>query len=94
MKANYKNWVPKILIVGMGLATALSIGLLIVFGVCGLWVRGSWRVILGIVFAVAAVGCGKTLQWSITAYCAFSYEGKRQLSRQIIEGTSTAKRIF
>ena len=88
MKPNYKNWVPKNLIAGMAAATALSLAALIVFGVCGLWVTQTWRIILGILFAVAAIGCGKTLQWSITAYRAFSYDGKRQLSRRIIEGTA------
>lgn len=88
MKVNYKNWVPKSLIVGMAAATALAIAALIIFGVCGLWVTKNWRIILGIVFAIAAVGCGKTLQWSITAYRAFSYDGKQQLSRKIIEGTA------
>ena len=88
MKPNYKNWVPKILIVGMAAATVISIVALTAFGICGLWVTGSWRIILAIVFAVATIGCGKTLQWSITAYRAFSYDGKRQLSRKIIEGTA------
>ena len=88
MKANYKNWVPKILIVGMGLGTVLSVVALIIFGVCGLWVTQTWRIILSVLFVVATVGCGKTLQWSITAYRAFSYDGKRQLSREIIEGTA------
>lgn len=86
MRANYKNWVPKSLIAGMAGATILSLGALIVFGFCGLWVTESWRVILGVLFAIVALGCGKTLQWSITAYNAFSYDGKRQLSRQIVEG--------
>lgn len=88
MQANYKNWVPKILIVGMGLATVQSIAALIVFGVCGLWVAKTWRIILSVLFAIATIGCGKTLQWSITAYRAFSYDGQRQLSRKIIEGTA------
>ncbi len=88
MKPNYKNWVPKILIAGMAAATAVSLVALIVFGVYGLWVTKTWRIILAIVFAVATIGCGKTLQWSITAYRAFSYDGKRQLSRKIIEGTA------
>ena len=88
MKPNYKNWVPKILIAGMAAATVISIAALTAFGICGLWVTKTWRIILAIVFAVAAVGCGKTLQWSITAYCAFSYDGQRQLSRKIIEGTA------
>lgn len=66
----------------MGLATAVSITALIVFGICGLLVTQTWRIILGILFAVTTVGCGKTLQWSITAYRAFSYNGTRQLSRK------------
>ena len=88
MKADYKNWVPKTLIVGMAAATVLSLTALIVFGFCGLWVNESWRIILAIVFAITTIGCGKTLQWSITAYNAFSYDGKRQLSRQITQGTA------
>ena len=88
MKPNYKNWVPKILIVGMATATALSMAALIVFGICGLLVTKTWRIILSILFAVATLGCGKTMQWSITAYRAFSYNGKRQLSRQIIKETA------
>ena len=88
MKPNYKNWVPKILIVGMAAATAVSIAALIVFGVCGLWVTGGWRIVLTVLSALATIGCGKTLEWSITAYRAFSYDGKRQLSRKIIEGTA------
>ena len=88
MKPNYKNWVPKILIAGMAAATVVAIAALIVFGICGLWVTKTWRIVLSILFAVAALGCGKTLQWSITAYRAFSYNGTRQLSRQIIEGTA------
>ena len=88
MKPNYKNWVPKILIAGMAAATLVSLAALIVFGACGLWVTQTWRIVLGILFTVATLGCGKTLQWSITAYRAFSYDGKRQLSRKIIEGTA------
>ncbi len=88
MKANYKNWVPKILIVGMAAATVVSLAAFVVFGVCGLWVTKAWRIAFGVLFAVATLGCGKTLQWSITAYNAFSYNGKRQLSRKIIEGTA------
>ncbi len=70
----------------MAVATVLSLAAFIVFGICGLWVTKAWRIALGILFAAATLACGKILQWSITAYRAFSYEGKRQLSRQIIEG--------
>lgn len=88
MKPNYKNWIPKILIVGIAMATILSIAVLIVFGFCGLWVTESLQIILGVLFAVAALILGKILHWIISAYNAFSYNGKRQLSRHIIEGTA------
>lgn len=86
MKPNYKNWVPKNLIAGMAAATVVSIAALVIFGICGLWVTKTWQIVLGILFAVTALICGKVLQWSITAYRAFSYDGKRQLSRHIVEG--------
>lgn len=86
MKANYKNWVPKALIIGMVAATAFSLAGFIVFGICGIWVKGGLRSFLSALFALASLGFGKTLQWSITAYNAFSYNGKRQLSRHIIDG--------
>lgn len=88
MKAEYKNWVPQYLVAGLAVGTALALGLLIAVGFCGLWVEGSVRVALGVLLAVATVGLAKTLKWSICAYRAFSYDGERQLSRQIVEGTA------
>ena len=86
MKANYKNWVPKILIIGLSAATVVSLAMLIIFGICGVCVTGNPQIILGVLLAIATLVLGKALQWSIVAYNAFSYNGKRQLSRQIIEG--------
>lgn len=88
MKPDYKNWVPKMLIVGMAAATALFLAALIAFGICGLWVTGGLRVALDVLFAILLAVCFKILQWSVCAYRAFSYHGKRQLSRQIVEGTA------
>lgn len=86
MKANYKNWIPKILIAGLSAATGVALTAFVIFGICGLWVTGILQIILGILLATVTLLLGKTLHWSITAYNAFSYTGKRQLSRQIIEG--------
>lgn len=86
MKTDYKNWVPKILIIGMTGATALSLAGLVVFGICGLFVTENLRIILGILFAIALLIFGIILKWSVMAYNIFSYDGKRQLSRQIIQG--------
>ena len=88
MKPDYKNWVPKGLIYGMVAATALTLACFLIFGVCGLGVKGGVRIALGAVFAVACLACGKYSEWSIHAYKIFSYEGERKLSRQIVEGTA------
>jgi ubiquinone/menaquinone biosynthesis C-methylase UbiE len=37
---------------------------------------------------VGALGCLKATQWSISAYNTFSYNGKRKMSKQIIDGTA------
>ena len=77
MKPNYKNWVPKILIAGMAAATVISIAALTAFGICGLWVTKTWRIILAIVFAVAAIGCGKTLQEADSVKDCLTLSGSR-----------------
>lgn len=86
MKPDYKNWIPKNLIVGMRAATTLSLAGLVVFGFCGFFVTGSLRIVLEILFAVASLIFGAILKWCVTAYNTFSYNGKRQLSRKIVQG--------
>lgn len=44
--------------------------------------------IIGGTLAAGTVGCGAAAAWSINAYSKFSYNGKRQMSKQIIEGTA------
>ncbi len=85
MKADYRNWVPRGMIAGLGAGTAALLA-----GAAGLGVLGSDSLTrgLGALCGVGAVACGAGLAWSVTAYRAFSYEGNRQLSRQIVEGTA------
>lgn len=88
MKPNYKNWMPKGMVAAAIAGTAVALGLFVLFGVAGLGVSGTLRTVLGIVlgiaFAVLAAVSALFLSW----YRAFSYDGKRQLSRQIIEGVA------
>ncbi len=88
MKPDYKNWIPKGMIFSLVVGTVLSLVLLLVFGVFGIGVKDELRIVLGVVFALAFVVCGKSTQWAICAYNAFSYDGKRKLSKQIIDGTA------
>lgn len=50
---------------------------------------GTLRTVLTIAFAVIALFfCGLTI-WAVSMYRAFDYNGKRQMARQIIEGTAS-----
>ena len=84
MKPDYKNWIPKGMLVSLIAGTVLSFALL-VFGVC---VSGKLRVVLGVVFGIAFVVCAKYSEWCVYAYRSFSYDGERKLSKQIIDGTA------
>ena len=88
MKPDYKNWIPKGMLVSLIAGTALSLALLLVFGVFGVCVSGKLRIVLGVVFGVAFVVCAKYTQWCVYAYRSFSYDGERKLSKQIIDGTA------
>jgi len=88
MKPDYKNWVPKGMIYGLaagtGVLVAAFIGSLAVLKDASTYIRVGTGAVLGL----GALGCGKYTQWSIMAYRQFSYDGKRQLSKQIIDGTA------
>ena len=88
MKADYKNWVPKSMVVGCIAGTILSLLCLLVFGVAGVAVSGVVRWVLFTVFLLVFLVCGAFSVWGVRAYRAFSYDGKRQLSRHIITGTA------
>jgi arsenite methyltransferase len=88
MKPDYKNWIPKGMIYSLAVGTAISLALLIIFGIAGIGVSGTLRTVLTVVFTIATLVCGKYTQWCISAYNAFSYTGKRRLSKQVIDGTA------
>ena len=85
MKPDYKNWMPKGMVyaflfafLGCGAAASAS----------RLLPEGTLKTALTVAFGVIAiVFCGLTL-WAVCMYRAFDYNGKRQMARQIIEGTA------
>ena len=91
MKPAYKNWMPKGMVwsfaaaaIGCGLVTAI-----LAFAMPA----GALKTVLVVVFAaLTALFIGVTV-WSVLMYRAFSYDGKRQLSRQIIEGIAEQVRV-
>ena len=85
MKPDYKNWMPKGMVLTGAAVTAALLVLFIVFGLTGL-VSGPWKTVLFVVFLLGTViGLGATI-WMALLYRAFSYHGKRQMSKQIING--------
>ena len=87
MKPDYKNWMPKGMVLSAVIATAVFLLLFIVFGLTGI-VSGALKTVLFIVFlTLTAIGLCVSV-WMILMYRAFSYDGKRQMSSQIIEGVA------
>ena len=87
MKPDYKNWMPKGMILSFAAGAIVFLLLCLLFACAG-WVSGPWQTVLTALFAVLAlIFCGLTI-WSVLMYRAFAYNGKRQMSRQIIEGVA------
>lgn len=78
MKANYKNWMPKGMIWSFAAATAVCLALSFIIGI-------GW---LKAVFLILAIILALVTLWTVLMYRAFSYDGKRQMSRQIIDGVA------
>ena len=85
MKPDYKNWIPKWMLTAGIIGVALSLILLVVFA---LVLHGIAKIVLCVIFAIAAVLMCVYLAWSVFAYNAFSYDGKRKVSKRIIDGTA------
>ena len=86
MSANYKNWVPN------GMITALSTGTVVLgAGTAALMcakIDPKLKMVLAGVAGAGTLACGAALAWSIYSHNKFSYNGERQLSKVIVEGTA------
>jgi ubiquinone/menaquinone biosynthesis C-methylase UbiE len=85
MKPDYKNWMPKGMVFSGFAATAVFLILFIVFGLTGI-VSGTLKTVLFLVFLAGTIIGLCVSVWMLLLYRAFSYNGKRQMSRKIIEG--------
>lgn len=86
MKPDYKNWIPKGMIYTFLAAFLGCAVLLLVFRLA--LAEGTLKEVLTIVLAVLTLVFCVMTKWSILMYRAFDYNGKRQMSRQIIDGTA------
>ena len=86
MSPDYKNWVPKGMVYGVTAGFIVSLIGLFVFGV--LRIGGRIQKILSAVFGIASLITGVYTFLCHMWYRAFDYNGKRKLSKHIIEGTA------
>lgn len=89
-RADYKNWMPIHYLVVLGLVTALLIFLTVLFFFFGRFIHFVWlRFFLGAIFGLFALIFLFFFILGIYWYYAFSYDGKRQMSKIIIEGVAS-----
>ena len=89
MKPDYKNWMPKGMVLGTLAGAAGCLGLSAVCGCTGLIRNKKAKAAAAGVLALSGVAAGGAALWMALMYRAFSYDGKRQMSRQIIEGIAS-----
>lgn len=88
MKPDYKNWFPKGMIYGLFAGTAVCIVLFFIFLLGGFISNGTLKIVLAIAFGTASIAMIGFSIWGVKMHNAFSYNGKRQMSKQIIEGVA------
>ncbi len=93
MKPDYKNWVPKSMVCGLVCGTLAAFLLFLLFGATGLVLQGTPRMICGILFGIGTLVLLFLAVWMGTLYRCFDYNGKRRLSKTIIDGTASYVRI-
>ena len=86
MKPDYKNWMPKGMIWSFVIAAAAAAAAVVL--VLCLLESGTAKTVLLIAFGLLAAAFAVLSVWGILMYRAFSYNGKRQMSKQIIEGVA------
>ena len=86
LESDYRNWVPKGMVAGFlgGAVACLAVCLVI----ASLLLSGIPKTVLVVIFAIGAVCLAGAGIWSLLLHRAFSYNGTRQMSRQIIEGVA------
>ena len=84
MKPDYKNWMPKGMIASFAAGTIASLAAALAVQVR--MPAGKGKRVLTAIFAAAGAVFGALSAWAWLMHRAFDYNGKRQMSRQIIKG--------
>jgi ubiquinone/menaquinone biosynthesis C-methylase UbiE len=93
MKPDYKNWMPKGMVLGTLAGAVGCLGLAAVCGCTDLIKSKTCKKAATGTFLFAGAAAGGAALWMTALYRAFSYDGKRQMSKQIIEGIAGRVRL-
>lgn len=88
MKPDYKNWVPKGMVYGFLFGTITALAVFILLGVTELVLEGTGRLVVAIIFGIGSLILLLATIWVSWLYRACDYNGKRKLSKIIIERTA------
>ena len=83
MKPNYKNWVPKGMVVGILAGTVVAAAVL---AAVLAMLTGTVRTVLGVLLGLLLAVLVLTSIFFIHLYTTFSYDGKKQFARRVISG--------
>ena len=86
---DYKNWVPRGMYMGFLVAGIVCLAIAVVVGLAGFVPDGPVKLVISIILAVAGAVLVVAGVWMLMMHRAFSYDGARQMSRQIIEGVAS-----
>ena len=93
IKADYKNWVPKRLLLAKIAESLVSLVLFILFAASDLILQGRPRLIWGLILGLVCLTLILITVWLSILYRTFDYNGKRKLAKVIIEGTADYVKI-
>ena len=87
MKPDYKNWVPKSMVYGLAGATVIAFLAFMLLGATGAVFHGTPRLVCGIIFGIGTLVLLFFTVWMGALHKTFDYNGKRKLTKTIIDGT-------
>ena len=88
MKPDYKNWVPKSMVYGLAGGTVAAFILFLLLGATEAVFHGTPRLVCGILFGIGTLVLLFFTVWMGALHKTFDYNGKRKLSKTIIDGTA------
>ena len=88
MKPDYKNWVPKSMVIGLAAATAAALILFLLFGCFGIVWKGTGKTVCAVIFGIGTLVLLFFTVWMGALYVTFDYNGSRKLAKTIVEGTA------